>query len=158
MSAGALAATLAVAFVGGASGAVIGPVVSHRFGKHQRLAERRQGPYHELIAVAQDFLLISQRIARPDRGESVEQWSDARVALTQTMNNPDTDPVASSEVRRLVEELSLAGSKAAAARPAPPDAPEEKRLEATELLLSTQDRLIAAYEALRDQVTRETNG
>jgi len=158
VSAGALAATLAVAFVGGASGAVIGPVVSHRFGKQQRLAESRQGPYRELIAVARDFLLISQGVARPNPGETIEGWVDARDTLTDAVNNPDTEYVVSPEVRRLVGELQLAGNRAATARPALPDAPEEKQREAAELLLSTQDEVIAAYEALLDQVQRETRG
>jgi hypothetical protein len=57
----ALAATLAVAFVGGAGGAILSPWITHHLSGRSRLAERRQEPYAHMLEAARELVSVTTR-------------------------------------------------------------------------------------------------
>jgi hypothetical protein len=153
VSGGDLAATLAVAFVGGGLGAILGPVITARYESRRQLAQRRDAPYADLLRTAFELLRIFNAVfwMEGTAKEKTAKWSDAHFAFHEAAIQ--AQPVMSEEVAALVDQLtevsvtymSVDGSLHLG----------EERLEDTNAL---HDRAEAIYDALRKQVQTETRG
>lgn len=167
MSAGVLAATLAVAFVGGSLGAIVGAAISpwltYRFGRNTRLAELREKPYEAILQAARAVQEASVMLTwvRDVGGTPVtsflDQFETARTTLEEHRRSARFEQVMSPTMRSMVDHL---GAVALEVTGLPLYRREGDRIvevpprERTEAFLE----LHRAYERLRDQVQRETRG
>ena len=159
MSAGELAATLAVAFVGGAGGAILGPWVQHTFPTRTRREVDRIGPYEEVLAAAPKLRDTAAEPSGERREVAIATCHEADRGLVQAVD--DADRVASDPIRSATNALRDA-ARAAIREWHDTDWPDpDDDADAYEAALETGSdaakRTRDAYRALRDQAQRETN-
>jgi hypothetical protein len=153
VSGGDLAATLAVAFVGGGLGAILGPTITARYENRRHLARRRESPYAELLRTAFDLRRTFNAVfwMEGTAKEKTAKWSEAHFAFFEAA--VQAQPVMSEEVAALVDQLTdVSVTYMSADRSL---SLGEERLEDTNAL---HDRAEAIYDALRKQVQAETRG
>jgi hypothetical protein len=153
VSGGDLAATLAVAFVGGGLGAILGPVITARYESRRHLAQRRDAPYAEILRTAFNLLRSFNAVFWMEGTAKAKTatWADAHFAFYEAA--VQAQHVMSEEVAALVDQLIEVSVTYMSVGRSPHQG--EERLEDTNALT---DRAEATYDALRKQVQTETRG
>jgi hypothetical protein len=148
-----------VGLASGAFGALGAPWITHRLSGTTRLAERREEPYARILAAAAELVEASgakgQMIARMVADDI--RFPQAWTALDEAVRAADA--VSSPEIREKVSTLKAKSTLSVHEHANIPKKPSsEMHLEDLEPAWHAELQMRAAYEALRDEVQRETRG
>jgi hypothetical protein len=140
---------------GGAVGAVAVQLIAGHQRRGERLAERRQDPYDQLILAARPLVGLMRTFEPDESGLLPPVWTESMATYNAAINH--MEPVRSAEMYELAGDLMLAVtsflgalvSRAAAEDDIERSAADDDRAEALEAANT-------AYESLREQAQRET--
>ena len=157
------AADVTIGLLSGAFGSIGAPWLTHKLGRTAKQADERRAPYARILAKAARLLDLSSARGRLLAGPG---YLTARASAWAALDDAVTaaDSVSSSTTRRLIEEFKTACNHAAHEDDkftkllGERGGPANVSLEDMNPAMHAWSASRAAYDALRDQVQRETRG